>query len=231
MGAPYIYIYIYDISTLWVKTYARCIVTHDTNLPQKHCCTTLNSRQWSIVQQQTIVVFALQQWSSERATMSLLVHCLSCFICCIPSMALQPLLGTALPQKTLHSSLSSARLLHPRIPSGITSSHYVLGFPTGLALPNIPLRTFYRVFNIKVDRILIWVIYLLRFTTCYITQLSCICSKCWKWCPFISMHLSTGFTMFLAIFLSVLSFTSSMARVIFIFKILNFSRKHCLQWA
>ena len=31
--------------------------------------------------------------------------------------------------------------------------------------------------------------------------------------------------------LSVLSFTSSMARVIFIFKILNFSKKLCLQWA
>jgi len=89
----------------------------------------------------------------------------------------------------------------------------------------------YRVFNIKVDRILIWVIYLLIFTTCYITQLACIYSKCWKWCPFISMHLSTRFTMFLATFLSVLSFTSSMARVIFIFKIPNFSKKLCLQWA
>jgi hypothetical protein len=89
----------------------------------------------------------------------------------------------------------------------------------------------YRVFDLKVDRILIWVIYLLKFTTCYITQLTCIYSKCWKWFPFISMHLSTRFTMFLATFLSVLSFTSSMARVIFIFKILNFSRKLCLQWA
>ena len=74
-----------------------------------------------------------------------------------------------------------------------------------------------QVFNFKVDRILIWVIYLLRFTTCYITQLTCIYSKCWKWCKFISVHLSTHFTMFLANFLSVLSFTSSMARVIFIF--------------
>ena len=54
--------------------------------------------------------------------------------------------------------------------------------------------------------ILIWVIYLLRFTTYYITQLTCIYSKFWKWCPFISMHLSTRFTMFLATFLSVLSF-------------------------
>jgi len=80
----------------------------------------------------------------------------------------------------------------------------------------------YWVFNIKVDHILIWVIYLLRFTTCYITQLSCIYSKCWKWCPFISLHLSKRFTMFLATFLSVLSFTSSMARVIFIFYCFRF---------
>jgi hypothetical protein len=96
----------------------------------------------------------------------------------------------------------------------------------------------YRVFNLKVDRILIWVIYLLRFTTYYVTQLTCIYSKCWKWCPFISMHLSTRFTMFLATFLSVLLFISSMARVIFIFNcfrsrvcLLNFSKKLCLQWA
>jgi len=54
-------------------------------------------------------------------------------------------------------------------------------------------------------------------TNLYITQLTCIYSKCWKWCPFISMHLSTRFTMFLTTFLSVPSFTSSMARVIFIF--------------
>jgi hypothetical protein len=33
------------------------------------------------------------------------------------------------------------------------------------------------VFNLKVDRILIQVIYLLRFATCYITQLTCIYSK------------------------------------------------------
>jgi hypothetical protein len=64
----------------------------------------------------------------------------------------------------------------------------------------------YRMFSLKVDRILIWVIYLLRFKTCYITQLNYIYSKCWKWCPFISMHLSTRFTMFLATFLSVLLF-------------------------
>ena len=63
-------------------------------------------------------------------------------------------------------------------------------------------RPTYRVLNLKVDRILIRVIYLLRFTT----QLTCTYSKCWKWCPFISMHLSTCFTMFLATFLSVLSF-------------------------
>jgi len=68
------------------------------------------------------------------------------------------------------------------------------------------LFSLYRVFNLKVDRILIWVIYLLRFTTCYITQLTGIYSNCWKWCPFISMHLSTCFTMFFATFLSVLSF-------------------------
>jgi len=37
-----------------------------------------------------------------------------------------------------------------------------------------------RVFNLKVGRILIRVIYLLRFTTCYITQLTYIYSKCWK---------------------------------------------------
>jgi len=60
--------------------------------------------------------------------------------------------------------------------------------------------------QLKSGSILIRVIYLLRFTTCYITQLTCIYSKCWKWCPFISMHLSTRFAMFLATFLSVLSF-------------------------
>jgi len=61
--------------------------------------------------------------------------------------------------------------------------------------------------KLKSGPILIWVIYLLRFTTYYITQLTCICSKCWKWCPFISMLLSTRFTMFLATFLNVLPFT------------------------
>jgi hypothetical protein len=85
--------------------------------------------------------------------------------------------------------------------------------------------------QLKSDRILIWVIYLLKFTLCYITQLNFICSKCWKWCPFISMHLSTPVTMFLATFLSILSFHSSMSRVIFIFKILIFSKKLCLKWA
>jgi hypothetical protein len=64
--------------------------------------------------------------------------------------------------------------------------------------------------QIKSGPILIWVIYLLRFTTCYtcytcITELTCIYSKCWKWCSFISMHVSTRFTMFLATLLSVLS--------------------------
>jgi hypothetical protein len=61
-----------------------------------------------------------------------------------------------------------------------------------------------RVFNLKVNRILIWVIYLLRFTIYYITQLTCIYSKCCKWFTFISMQFSTRFTMFLATFLSVL---------------------------
>jgi hypothetical protein len=35
------------------------------------------------------------------------------------------------------------------------------------------------------------------FTTCYITQLTWIYGRCWKLCPFISVHLSTRFTMFL----------------------------------
>jgi len=60
--------------------------------------------------------------------------------------------------------------------------------------------------QLKSGPIWIWVIYLLRFTTCYITQLTCIYDKCWKWCPFISRHLSTRFTIFLAPFLNVLSF-------------------------
>ena len=111
--------------------------------------------------------------------------------------------------------------------------------PPGEALDSRP-TTPHEIFVISTDiqavqlkggPILIWVIYLLRFTTCYITQLTCIYSKCWKWCPLISMYLSTRFTMFLATFLSVLSFTSLMAWVIFIFKILNFSKKLCLQWA
>jgi len=67
-------------------------------------------------------------------------------------------------------------------------------------------KLLYRVFNVKVDRILIWVIYLLRFTRCYITQLTCVYSMCWKWCRLISLHLSTRFTMFLTTFLSVLYF-------------------------
>ena len=91
----------------------------------------------------------------------------------------------------------------------------------------------YRVFNLKVDRILIWVIYLLRFTTYYVTQLTCIYSKCWKWCPFISMHLSTTFTMFLATFLSALSFFNLFfAMALFTGAcLLNLSEKPCLQWA
>jgi len=80
------------------------------------------------------------------------------------------------------------------------------GNPPYNAIDCSSLFVIYRVFNLKMDRILIWVIYLLIFTTCYITQQTCIYSKCWKWCPFISMHLSTRFSMFLATFLSVLSF-------------------------
>jgi len=49
--------------------------------------------------------------------------------------------------------------------------------------------------QLKSGPILIWVIYLLRFTTCYITQLTCIYSKCWKWCPSISIHLSLVLTL------------------------------------
>jgi hypothetical protein len=62
----------------------------------------------------------------------------------------------------------------------------------------------YRVFNLKVDRTLTWVIYLLRFTTCYITQLTCIYNKCWKWCTLIQCtyrHVSPCFSqLFLAFF-------------------------------
>jgi len=76
-----------------------------------------------------------------------------------------------------------------------------------------------QVFNLKVDRILIRVIHLLSFTTCHITQLICIYSKCWKWCPFISMHLSTRFTMFLATFLSVLSFFNHFRNSIFYWRL------------
>jgi hypothetical protein len=78
---------------------------------------------------------------------------------------------------------------------------------------------------------LIWVIYLLRFTTCYITQLICIYSKCWKWCPFISMHLSTRFIMFLATFLSGLSFFNYFRNSTFHWRmLLKYSKKLCLQW-
>jgi len=95
-------------------------------------------------------------------------------------------------------------------------------------LCNVPMH---RVFNLKVNRILIQVIYLLQFTTCYITQLTWIYSKCWKWCPFISMHLSTCFTMFLATFLSVPSFLIIFAIALFTGTCLpNFSKKLCLQW-
>ena len=49
--------------------------------------------------------------------------------------------------------------------------------------------------HLKNGPILIRVIYLLRFTTCYITQLTCIYSKCWKWCPSISMYLPLVLTL------------------------------------
>jgi hypothetical protein len=77
----------------------------------------------------------------------------------------------------------------------------------------------YRMFNLKVNLVLISVIYLLRFTTCYITQLTCIYSKCWKWCPFISMHLSTCFTMFLVTFLTVLSVFNHIPNITFYWRL------------
>jgi hypothetical protein len=43
--------------------------------------------------------------------------------------------------------------------------------------------------QLKTGPILISVIYLIRFATCYIKQLACIYSKCWKLCQFISVHL------------------------------------------
>jgi hypothetical protein len=86
-----------------------------------------------------------------------------------------------------------------RLPPGkIPGSHWIGGWVSCSA--SLGLN---RVFNLKVDRVLIWVTYLLRFTTCYITQITCIYSKCWKWCPFISMHLSTRFAMFLTTFLPI----------------------------
>ena len=64
-----------------------------------------------------------------------------------PSMVLQPLLGPCLPQKMPASSLPSAHLLHPLLPSicdvslQTMSSHLVLGSPTGLVLWNFPSST------------------------------------------------------------------------------------------
>jgi len=93
--------------------------------------------------------------------------------------------------------------------------------------------------QLKSGPILMWVIYLLRFTTCYITQLTCVYSKCWKWCPFVSVRLSTRFAMFLATFLSGLLFEPVSWNFLIIFAIalftgaclLNFSKKLCLRWA
>ena len=75
--------------------------------------------------------------------------------------------------------------------------------------------------QLKSGPILMWVIYLLRFTTCYITQLTRIYSKCWKWRPFISVYLSTRFTMFLATFLSVLSFLNHFRNSTFYWRLLS----------
>jgi hypothetical protein len=80
-----------------------------------------------------------------------------------------------------------------------------------------------QVVQLKVYRLLILVMYLLRFTAHYITQLTCHYSKCWKLCPFISMHLSTRFTMFLATFLRVLSFT-------FLMEFFNHFRNNTFYW-
>jgi len=86
--------------------------------------------------------------------------------------------------------------------------------------------------QLKSGLILIWVIYLLRFTKCYITQLTCIYSKCWKCCPFISMHLSIRFVMFLATFLSVLSFFNHFRNSTFYWRLPSkFFKELCLQWA
>jgi len=63
-------------------------------------------------------------------------------------MALKPLLGPGLPQKTPPSILPY-RLLHLRIPRICdvslrkTSSLLILGFPTGFVLWNFPLRTLF----------------------------------------------------------------------------------------
>jgi hypothetical protein len=65
----------------------------------------------------------------------------------IPSMALSAPSGSWSPSEDASVLLSSARLLHPRIPKvcGVylrtTSSHLALDFPTGLVWWNIPLRT------------------------------------------------------------------------------------------
>jgi len=126
----------------------------------------------------------------------------------------------------MHKILIYLHIIHLLI-SSICFEHY----PAHLQEVYVVIVVSVQDVQIKSGPILIWVIYLLRFTTCFITQLTCIYSKCCKWCQFISMHLSTRFTMFIATFLSVISFTSSIARVIFVFKILNFSKKLCLQWA
>ena len=69
-------------------------------------------------------------------------------LCCSPFWVLSSL------RRRLHSTLSSARLLHPRIPRicdmslRMTSSNLVLGFPTGFLLRNFPLRNFLGSFHL-----------------------------------------------------------------------------------
>jgi len=64
-----------------------------------------------------------------------------------PLWCYSPFWSLASTIRSCHSSLNSARLLHPPIPSTcdvsirITSSHLVFGFPTGLVLWNFPLTT------------------------------------------------------------------------------------------
>ena len=60
------------------------------------------------------------------------------------------------------------------------TSSFSVKNPSWLLILREMTTTLYTVFNIKLDRILILVIYLLRFTTFYITQVTSIYNKCWK---------------------------------------------------